>query len=137
MTNKMPCIPSRNIQANAQRKKKCSRPATMPHTIGLSVWLMPARNNTSATSRHTQRFLWIVVRSDCKKKKSQVNYIQFEVIHNKFLLPTLNALSDCEINILCCSYVPDAIVSCDTSGSHNGKHGDDISGKWCSAVSLK
>lgn len=41
----------------------------MPHTMGLSVWLMPARNNTSATSRHTQRFLWIVVRSDCKKEE--------------------------------------------------------------------
>jgi hypothetical protein len=60
-------VPSKNIHANAQRKKKCKRPATMPHTMGLSVWLMPARNNTSATNRHTQRFLWIVVRSDCKK----------------------------------------------------------------------
>jgi len=39
----------------------------MPHTMRLSVWLMPARNNTSATNRHAQRFLWIVVRSDCKK----------------------------------------------------------------------
>ena len=58
--------PSKNIQANAHRKKKWRSPATMPHTTGLSVWLMPAKNSTSATNRHTQRFLWIVVRSDCK-----------------------------------------------------------------------
>jgi len=52
-----------NIQEKAARKKKWRSPATTPHTTGLSVWFTPARNTVSAISRHTHRFLWMVVRS--------------------------------------------------------------------------
>lgn len=57
-------VPSKNIQAKAQRKKKWRSPATMPQTRGWSVWPIPARNRISATRRQTHRFLWIVVLSD-------------------------------------------------------------------------
>jgi len=61
-------LPSRNIQANAHKKKKCNKPATMPQTILWLVWPIPHTKSTSAISRHTQRFLWIVVLSDCKSE---------------------------------------------------------------------
>lgn len=38
----------------------------MPQTILWFVWPIPQTKSTSAISRHTQRFLWIVVLSDCK-----------------------------------------------------------------------
>lgn len=61
--------PSRNIQANAHKKKKCNKPATMPQTTLWFVWPIPQTKSTSAISRHTQRFLWIVVLSDCKRHR--------------------------------------------------------------------
>ena len=69
-------MPSTNIQAKADKNKKCKNPAITEHKSELSVASNPAKSNISAKQRDMHRLRWIVVLSPRNPKKMKnIEYV--------------------------------------------------------------
>ena len=69
-------MPSTNIQANADKNKKCKNPAITEHKAELFVASNPAKSNISAKQRDMHRLRCIVVLSprNPKNEKHKICY---------------------------------------------------------------
>lgn len=69
-------MPSTNIQAKADKNKKCKNPAITEHKAELSVASNPAKSNISAKQRDMHRLRCIVVLSPRNPKKMKnIKYV--------------------------------------------------------------